>query len=191
MAAPAFATMASTPVAAKPSWPLELYWKGSAISVSWSPDGRYIAAATQDRELHVWDLATGKDYRLGGFTAKVRQIGWSEDSSHLVSSGSDVIAAWPITGGPGAFPPREIGYVCAAQVTAVAAGGPCDRLAGGFSNGAVLIGDAKSGDALIARAGAEGEAGAITQLTWDTTGFERLYFGTRDKRCGVISIQSG
>ena len=168
--------------------PTELYWKGSAIAVSWSPDGRYVAAATQDRELHVWDLAAGKDYRLGGFSAKVRQIGWSDDSSHLVSSGSDVIAAWPIAGGPGAFPPREIGYVCAEQVSAVAAGGPIDRLAGGFSNGAVLVGDAKSGDALIARAGS---GGAVTRLTWALNGFERLYFGTRDKLFGEIRIQEG
>ncbi|MBX2854836.1 MAG: hypothetical protein KTR21_07600 [Rhodobacteraceae bacterium] len=170
--------------------PVELYWKGSAIAVSWSPDGRYVAAATQDRELHVWDLATGKDYRLGGFTSKVRQIGWSADSSHLVCSGSDVIAAWPIAGGPGAFPPREIGYVCAAQVSAVAAGRATDRLAGGFSNGAVLIGDAKSGDALIARAGGEGDGGAITRLAWAQGGFDRLYYGTRDNKCGEIRIQA-
>ncbi|MCI4666315.1 MAG: hypothetical protein MRY74_16525 [Neomegalonema sp.] len=167
--------------------PIELSWKGSAVAVSWSPDGRYIAAATQDRELHAWDMVTGKDYRLGGFKAKPRQIAWSDDSAYLLSSGADVIASWPIAGGPGAFPPVEIGYVCDSSVSAVA-GGPIKRLAGGFTNGAILIGDATKGDAMIARAGVAGDPDAeITRLAWDAD-HRRLYFGARNGALGLVLV---
>ena len=162
--------------------PSSLYWKGSAIACSWSPDGRYIAAATQDRELHVWDRVTDRDYRLGGFQAKPRQIDWSADSAFLLSSGADVIAAWPITGEPGAFPPSEIGYAYAAHVSAIAAGGAPDRLAGGFSNGVLLIGDARNGEALVARADAGSE---ITRLSWEHAS-DTLWFGDRRGIVGVV-----
>ena len=174
-------TIWSTRDAAEPA---NLYWKGSAVAVSWSPDGRYIAAATQDRELHVWDLAADKDYRLGGFKTKPRHIAWSDDSAYLLSSGADVIAAWPIAGGPGAFPPVEIGYVAGATVSAVA-GGSKEQLAGGFSNGAILVGNAKNGEALIARSGAGSE---ITRLTWDDRK-KHLYFGARDGALGLVLMK--
>ncbi|MEO1329299.1 MAG: hypothetical protein AAFW46_06540 [Pseudomonadota bacterium] len=164
--------------------PTTLPWKGSMLSAVWSPDGRWIVGATQDRELHVWDLLEDKDYRLGGFRAKVRGVGWTGDSARLVCTGADVIAAWPIAGRPGAFPPVEIGYVCEGVVTAIAAGGPSDRIAGGFSNGAILIGDARSGVAMIARAAQEAE---ITSLAWSPS-YDRLYYGARDGAAGEIAL---
>ncbi|NJM34637.1 MAG: WD40 repeat domain-containing protein, partial [Rhodomicrobium sp.] len=49
---------------------LTLDWKGSHIGVSWSPDGRYLVTATQEKELHIWDLVTMKDFRMGGYPRK-------------------------------------------------------------------------------------------------------------------------
>lgn len=167
---------------AKPATMLE--WKGSMIGVSWSPDGRYIAGATQDRELHVWDMLSGKDYRLGGFETKIRGIDWTADSSHLVTSGADVITAWPINGGPGAFPPEEIGFAYGSRVTCVAAGGGLDKIAGGFSNGAVLIGNARTGEAAIA--GAPGEE-PVEAVAWNAAQ-TRLCFGDRGGRVVVVEM---
>lgn len=161
-----------------------LPWKGSLVEVSWSPDGRFIAAATQDREIHMWDLVDGKDYRLGGFTAKPRQLCWTACSNYLISLGSDVIAAWPLAGGPGAFPPQEIGYASNAQLSAVTAGGAIDRIAGGFSDGSILIGNIRSGEAMIARIP---DGASVTVLEWEK-GQKTLYFGTAAGNYGAISM---
>lgn len=163
-----------------------LSWKGSIIGVSWSPNGRYVVASTQDREIHVWDLVSGKDFRFGGFKGKVRQIGWTNCCNYMVTTGSDVIAAWPLAGDPGSFPPQEIGYVFSANVSAIAVSERIDRLAGGFTNGSILIGNAKNGEALNARNGSGAE---ITDMAWNKAQSE-LLFGTRDGVIGTILIKS-
>lgn len=100
-----------------------LTWKGSHVGVSWSPDGRFVVSATQERELHIWDLVTGKDYRLGGYAAKTHSLAWTNPELgpvKLACSGADVITAWPFGDvGPGRLPPVEIGYVYSGRVTKV------------------------------------------------------------------------
>ncbi len=65
--------------------------------VSWSPDGRYIAASSQD-STRVWDADTGRLRRtLSGHTGFVFSVAWSPDSSRLVAGGSDGTAkVWEI-----------------------------------------------------------------------------------------------
>jgi WD40 repeat protein/serine/threonine protein kinase len=65
--------------------------------VSWSPDGRYIAASSLNNTL-IWDAETGRlrDTLLGhaGFASSVA---WSQDSSRLVTGGSDGTArVWEV-----------------------------------------------------------------------------------------------
>lgn len=164
--------------------PRILSWKGSIVGVSWSPNGRYIVASTQDREIHIWDMVSGKDFRFGGFKGKVRQVGWSNCSNYMVTSGADVIAAWPVAGDPGSFPPKEIGYVFSASVSAIAIGEKLDRVAGGFTDGSVLIGNIRNGEALIARVGTGAE---VTQMQWNQDQSELLY-GTRDGIIGTLTL---
>jgi WD40 repeat protein/DNA-binding SARP family transcriptional activator len=57
--------------------------------VSWSPNGRLIAASSQDTA-RVWDAETGTVRRtLLGHTGLVHSVAWSPDSSQLVAGGSD------------------------------------------------------------------------------------------------------
>jgi len=72
-------------------------WRG----VSWSPDGRRIAAGSEDTA-RVWDAGTGAtQYTLRGHTGSVFGVAWSPDSSHLVTGSADGTAkVWEIgTGG--------------------------------------------------------------------------------------------
>lgn len=163
--------------------PMRLTWAGSLISVSWSPDGRFIAAGTQDRELHVWDLVTERDYRLGGYLIKAKQIGWTENSGHLYSTGADVVAAWALAGGePNALPPVEIGYAFGATITAVIPIAAADAVLAGYSDGSLILGETTKGTAKILRGGTgapvtvvalEGRMGA---------------FGTADGTVGTVRI---
>ena len=62
----------------------------SVNSVSWSPNGRWIATGAGDSSVRVWDAATGKlEERLLGHTGVVITVDWSPDSRRIVSGGSD------------------------------------------------------------------------------------------------------
>jgi WD40 repeat protein len=65
--------------------------------VSWSPDGRYVAAGSEDAT-HVWDVGSESlRYTLLGQTGFVPGVAWSPDSSRLVTGGSDGTArVWEI-----------------------------------------------------------------------------------------------
>ena len=62
----------------------------SVNSVSWSPDGRWIATGAGDSSVRIWDAATGTlEERLLGHTGVVTTVDWSPDSRRIVSGGSD------------------------------------------------------------------------------------------------------
>ncbi|MGH2641468.1 MAG: hypothetical protein ACRDGO_07195, partial [Actinomycetota bacterium] len=62
----------------------------SVNSVSWSPDGRWIATGAGDSSVRVWDAATGTlEERLVGHAGVVSTVDWSPDSQRIVSGGSD------------------------------------------------------------------------------------------------------
>jgi WD40 repeat protein len=70
----------------------------SVNSVSWSPDGRWIATGAGDSSVRVWDAGTGTlEERLLGHTGVVSSVDWSPDSQRIVSGGSDGTArVWEV-----------------------------------------------------------------------------------------------
>jgi WD40 repeat protein len=70
-------------------------------SVAWSPDGKFVASASDDRMVHLWDSATGKEIRsCAGHQDRVRCVAWSPDGNTLASASEDkTIRLWnPSTG---------------------------------------------------------------------------------------------
>lgn len=60
------------------------------IMVSYSPDGRFIASASFDHHVKIWEGRTGKFLAsLFGHLRRVYQVAWSADSRMLVSGSSD------------------------------------------------------------------------------------------------------
>jgi WD40 repeat protein len=69
----------------------------SFTSVSWSPDGRYVAAGGFAPLVKVWDLATGRDFTLDGHTDSAHWVDWGTDPTRLVTGGNDGTArVWEI-----------------------------------------------------------------------------------------------
>jgi WD40 repeat protein/class 3 adenylate cyclase len=91
-------------------------------SVSWSPDGRWVATGSVDSSVRVWDAASGTlEERLTGHTGLVSTVDWSPDSRRIVSGGSDGTArVWEIevhpTRGTVEVEGRQV-YLLAAQQT--------------------------------------------------------------------------
>ena len=165
--------------------PQRLRWKGSHTGLSWSPNGNFLVTSTQENELHCWNLPFNRDMRMSGYPSKVRSMSWFSDSTHLAVAGADVVTTWSFEGGgPEAKPPLEFGYVFEGIATCVAAHPIEKAVAGGYSDGAVLIGDIASGDAIIAKAAS---AGAVTAAAWSPDG-TLLYAGTEDGQIARIYI---
>lgn len=163
----------------------QLRWHGSHIAVRWSPDGRFIATAMQDRELHCWPAdGSSNGVRMAGYPTKVRDLAFTPDGAFLAAAGADTLTAWDCRGkGPGGKPPLEVGYVFDALVTRVAPRPGGAELAAGYDDGTVLIGRIESGRCTIARAGG---GAPVSALAWTPDG-TRLLAGTEDGTFAVLT----
>jgi WD40 repeat protein len=71
------------------------------MGIAWSPDGSWIATASGDSTVRIWNAATGQlRFTLFGHAGDVTAVDWSPDSAHVVSGGADGTARlWEVTDG--------------------------------------------------------------------------------------------
>ena len=63
---------------------------GSVYSVSWSPDGKYLASGAWDKTLIIYDAKSGEKLKtLEGLSEWVKSISWSPDGKYLASGLED------------------------------------------------------------------------------------------------------
>ncbi|MDP2228578.1 MAG: WD40 repeat domain-containing protein [Moraxellaceae bacterium] len=104
------------------SRPQDLHWKGSLLSLNWSPDAQVIAAGCQDNTVHFWRLPLIRDAMMSGFAYKPLQLSWSNNSRWLLTGGSSQLILWPFDKkGPEGRKPVSIDFhqeaICAISVT--------------------------------------------------------------------------
>ncbi|MGH6848509.1 MAG: WD40 repeat domain-containing protein [Methylocella sp.] len=162
-------------------------WKGSHLSITASPDGRFLATAMQENALHAWRVADKKDMRMSGYPAKTRSLSWSFDSHWLATSGADAAIIWPFKDkeGPINKAPLECG-ARQARVTQVAFHPKSLMVALGNEDGVVLLCRIPDWADILVRA-APKDARAVTALAWDHTG-SRLLFGAADGQAGLLAM---
>jgi WD40 repeat protein len=162
-------------------------WKGSHLSMTVSPDGRFLVTAMQENTLHGWRAADKKDMRMSGYPAKTRSLSWSFDGQWLATSGADAAIVWPFKDkdGPISKAPLECG-ARQVKVTAVAFHPKSLVVAQGYEDGLVMLCRVPDGAEILVRAPPEGGR-AIGALAWDETG-RKLLFGAADGTAGLLEM---
>jgi WD40 repeat protein len=78
-------------------WPAER--STDLASVSFSPDGEFVAAGCGDGTVRVWQAATGEPTAtLQGHTDAVRSVVFEESGRHLYSAGDRTLRGWHLSG---------------------------------------------------------------------------------------------
>jgi WD40 repeat protein len=165
--------------------PERLEWKGSHLSVSFSPDGRFLVTAMQEPMLHGWRVVDRKHMRMSGYSGKVRSLGWTADGKWLASSGSEQLILWPFHSkeGPMGKEPRMLAPYPARAV--IVACHPREAvIAVGYADGLLLMVRVDDGAEILAK---KPGAAPVSALAWRADG-RALAFGTEGGEAGVIDL---
>jgi WD40 repeat protein len=104
-----------------PSPILQHYFRTSLLTVCPSPDGRFVAAGTQDPMVHVWDLDDEtNEVNLTGYGGKVALLAWSPAHPLLATGAGSSVVTWDFAGGDPFRRPPEVVSFGGARVTAIA-----------------------------------------------------------------------
>jgi WD40 repeat protein len=89
--------------------PRHLPFKGSLLSIAWSPDEKVIACASQDCSVHFWRLDSGRDSEMSGYPFKPKALAWDVRSTMLATGGDATICVWDFAGkGPEGSAPIQL-----------------------------------------------------------------------------------
>jgi WD40 repeat protein len=141
----------------------ELSWRGSLISLAWSPDDKVIACGSQDCSVHFWRLSTGQDSAMQGYPSKPKVLVWDADSTLLATSGGPTVTVWRFSGrGPeGTKPILLEGHD--APITSLAFAPKRGLLASGAEDTEILLWGPRRGERPLGRALLDD---AVSAVTW-------------------------
>lgn len=126
-------------------------WKGSILSLAWSPNARYLAAGTQEATVNFWKLPhrPGEELNMSGYAHKITQLAWDPASRFLATGGGEEITVWDVSGkGPRGTVPKQLrGHTKKVTLLAWQRRGPL-LVSGDADGNAALWQPERSGDAL-------------------------------------------
>jgi WD40 repeat protein len=116
---------------------------GAVTAVAFSPDDRWLASASADRTIRIWDTITGKEVRTLQTPSHVVAVAWSPDGQRLASASTGKIAQlWdPING-------KKLHDLSgqSAEVTRVAFSSQGEHVAGLFEANGWIVWQARTGN---------------------------------------------
>lgn len=124
---------------------MELYqhlpWKNAVVSLTISPDKKYVCSGTQDYQVHIWPLPYIKesDMAMSGFPNKVKHLHWHYEGNLLATNSGKEVIVWDFSGtGPANKEPDMLkGHFL--NVTALAFQHNNDILVSGDEGGLLLF----------------------------------------------------
>ncbi|NJK90477.1 MAG: hypothetical protein HC904_00780 [Blastochloris sp.] len=73
-------------------------WKGAFWCCAWSPDGKWVAGATQEKAVHIWEAERAEHLHMPGYPAKVKAMGWTQDGQWLITAAGADLLLWDCSG---------------------------------------------------------------------------------------------
>ena len=148
----------------------------AVTGVAYSPDGRYLASASRDQTVKVWNAATGEEFPALRHSGAVLALAFSPDSHYLASGGTDkTITLWEV----GTWRNVRTFRGQNAKICSLAFSPDHRRLASGADDsgmkGEVKIWDLETGQELLTLTE---DHGAILGLAFSPDN-KRLYSGSR------------
>jgi WD40 repeat protein len=167
-------------MAAEPEF---LAWAGSHLSVTFSPDNKFLVTAMHEPALHGWRLADVRHMRMTGYPSRVRSMSWSVGGKALATSGADAVIVWPFAGkdGPMGKQPAMLAPL-KARVGVVACHPRQDILACGYDDGTILMVRTTDGAEILVR---RNGGAPVKALGWNSKG-TRLAFAAEDGDAGLF-----
>jgi WD40 repeat protein len=142
-----------------------LVMKTSFLCLAWSPNGRHVAAGTQENTVVYWRLPfrDREPLQMSGYAHKIKNLAWDYTSQWLATDGGEDICVWNVSGGgPAGKKPIQLqGH--RAKVTCLAYQKRGDYLASGCADGAIRVWRPHRSKEGIEAARLESE---ITRLAW-------------------------
>jgi WD40 repeat protein len=161
-----------------------LTWPGYHRTVAWSPDSRYLVSGMEENALHGWRLSDVGDIEMGGYPGQPRSLSFSADGRFLATSGGLRAVCWRFDPPGRDGQPQECGMAGKTPVSQVACHPAHPLIAVGYHNGAVLLCQPGSNDALFIRNPGRGPVSAIA---WSPDG-ERLALGTEEGELALVFL---
>lgn len=155
-------------------------WKGSLLSLSVSPDGKWITSGSQEGIVQLWMASEGESCQITGYNGKVCHLCWSHDGRLFAAGGGEEMFIWDCSGdGPEGTEPDYL-PVHFGMITALSFSPVNMWIASGAEDGCVFLYDTASRQELTTLMGNE----TVSALCWHPKG-ECLTAGYAD---GTIKL---
>lgn len=95
-----------------------LGYQGWLLSLAPAPGGEWLACGCSDNTVRLWRVASGQDFKCGGYSSKVSCVVWDPAGRFCATSGSNQATLWDFASGS---PAGSTPMACVGQKAAVTA----------------------------------------------------------------------
>lgn len=159
----------------------------AVLGLAWSPDGRWIAAGSDDRTLILIDADTARMDSIVGFPGPVADVAFSRAAGALMASGAFRLVGWrgpDLPFGDHTGNPIGTGRAGLTLADRIALHPLRDLCAVAWGNGLVTLSQIGSKDELML---SEGRGVPVTSLAWSDDG-AHLALGHADGRAAIVTF---